>query len=223
MNQERETLLFIAAKNGYIEIVELLIEAGVGVNVANLAGISPLHIAAQYGRDKIVDRLLTAGARKNAISNSGQPPLFFAIMYNRLKICKKLLAAGVNVNVVDKSGWSALHISAVSKPKGEYTKQYRGQYIAQQLLWAGANKDKMQMFRGGHTPLLVALQYGNTKVAKVLIRGGASANIPSPNEKQFAMLFAKKTKDKKLIKMLKDSDDGVDSIANKNTLSCNRK
>jgi len=53
-NSEGDTPLLIAAKNGYFEMVALLLKHGAKTNVKSKSkGHSPLHLAAQYGHEKV--------------------------------------------------------------------------------------------------------------------------------------------------------------------------
>ncbi len=51
-----------AALGGYVEIVQMLIEAGAELNTSDLHGWTALMEAAQKGHLQVVDLLLTAGA-----------------------------------------------------------------------------------------------------------------------------------------------------------------
>ena len=76
INKYGVTPMFIASQNGYLEIVDLLLEAGADVNTAHKeSGLTPLWIAAQQGHSEIIRRLLKAGADVNATQKaSGNRP-----------------------------------------------------------------------------------------------------------------------------------------------------
>ncbi|KAK4227031.1 hypothetical protein QBC38DRAFT_208030 [Podospora fimiseda] len=63
-NEEGESLLGIAARYGYVEVVEYLLERGCDVNVTDDKGRTPLMEAALWGFPDIVKVLLRAGANK---------------------------------------------------------------------------------------------------------------------------------------------------------------
>lgn len=56
-------MLFIAAQNGHVRILELLLAHGAKTESARTDGATPLWIAAQMGHDHVVRRLLKAGAK----------------------------------------------------------------------------------------------------------------------------------------------------------------
>ncbi|MCX8065158.1 MAG: ankyrin repeat domain-containing protein [Candidatus Hydrogenedentes bacterium] len=63
-----------------LEMTNLLIKAGVDVNVSEISreGYTPLHIAVENRLINIVDLLLKSGARKDAKDNKGQTPIELA-------------------------------------------------------------------------------------------------------------------------------------------------
>ena len=58
VDQNGNTLLYLAAENGEKEIAELLIEKGADVNKENKAGSTPLHLAAENGKKEIAELLV---------------------------------------------------------------------------------------------------------------------------------------------------------------------
>ncbi|GDX36686.1 hypothetical protein LBMAG18_11970 [Alphaproteobacteria bacterium] len=78
-NNIKSDALIIACKNGYPEIVKLLIDKKVNVNCedANMTNI-PLQNACQYGHTKIVELLIENGADFNKQNHLGKTPLHFA-------------------------------------------------------------------------------------------------------------------------------------------------
>lgn len=74
-----ETLLFLAAKQGNKEMVELLLTQGAEVNIPAPGGYTPLHAAAQNGQEDIILLLLKNNADINAVTDDGQSPMELAI------------------------------------------------------------------------------------------------------------------------------------------------
>lgn len=66
VRQDGATALFIAAQNGHLRILEVLLEHGAKTDAARTDGATPLWIAAQMGHDHVVRRLLKAGAKVDA-------------------------------------------------------------------------------------------------------------------------------------------------------------
>lgn len=66
--------LHLASRNGHKIIVEILLAAGVNVNLLTPSGTA-LHEAALCGKDSVVKTLLNAGADLDATDNDGRTPL----------------------------------------------------------------------------------------------------------------------------------------------------
>ena len=72
------TKLHVAAQDGNIDVVRMLLGAGADTNIMNKDGRTPLHCAAWGGRTDHVRLLLDAGADINLMSNKGKTPLHYA-------------------------------------------------------------------------------------------------------------------------------------------------
>lgn len=103
-----------ASEKGYLEIVCILIGAGVNVNIETVYG-TPLGQAAWQGHLDVVQKLIEAGADVNYSVNlsDNKSPLILAIQEGRFDVVKFLLEVGANVNqVVKESGEFALLTAA---------------------------------------------------------------------------------------------------------------
>jgi ankyrin repeat protein len=67
--------LHIAARNGYLEIVELLLEHGANPNVQDNDGRTPLHYAVENCHVGVARVLLDHGADPTIRDNNGMTPL----------------------------------------------------------------------------------------------------------------------------------------------------
>jgi uncharacterized protein len=99
------------------QVVDLLIDAGAKVDVANRHGITPLAIACSNGNAGIIERLLKAGVQAISAFRTGETPLMVAARSGHTDAAKVLLAHGADVNARATS---------------------RGQTA---LMWAGARGD----------------------------------------------------------------------------------
>ena len=67
--------LWAAASGDHVDVVHLLLEAGVRVDQAKKGGSTPLFMAAQKGHLYVVRRLMAAGANVNQARDGGWTPL----------------------------------------------------------------------------------------------------------------------------------------------------
>ncbi len=91
-----ETPLFAAARTGYHEAVELLLDLGASPDHRSHLDETPLHLAAETYDVKTVQMLIDAGAEIDARNRIGRTALHVAAHANRLDVVKALLEAGAD-------------------------------------------------------------------------------------------------------------------------------
>lgn len=100
-----ENAMMLAALNGDLELVNLLISKDAEVNKK---GWAPLHYAAANGNDNIVKVLLDHSAYVDAGSPNGTTPLMMAARGNHVSTVKLLLDNGADLTVKNQIGLTAL-------------------------------------------------------------------------------------------------------------------
>ncbi len=115
-----ETPLFVASKQGYVEIMKMLIQAGARVNTSCcVLGYTPLIFAVQNEQVAAVKVLIDAGADINMkgggdCDSLGETPLIYAIKIGNIEIVQLLLQAEADVNATyDESCGSRKNITAL--------------------------------------------------------------------------------------------------------------
>ena len=73
-NNIGDTAMTIAAYQGHIKIIELLIANGADIDLKNNNGDNPLILAAYQGHTVIVKELIANGANVNTKNNNGDTP-----------------------------------------------------------------------------------------------------------------------------------------------------
>ena len=68
-------LLYIAARNGHVDVCEYLINKGIELNDVQSTGSTPLHGAAYYCQPKVVRLLLNYGAKTNIRNKDNHLPI----------------------------------------------------------------------------------------------------------------------------------------------------
>jgi len=106
------TGLMLAAKHGYLNICNILIDAGADINAYDHTGNTALHLATQgYGEQiPVVETLIQRGANINAINEDGLTPAMLAKNSENTGVFKvlssqpdELISPTVYVNQVERN------------------------------------------------------------------------------------------------------------------------
>jgi len=105
-------VLAMATKANFIEIVRLLVEAGVDINYQDDQGETALHVAARFGHDECAKLLLDGNTVQKANTELVEKtyawsPLFIACVDGNPGIVDLLIDAGADLDKLDSSGWTA--------------------------------------------------------------------------------------------------------------------
>ena len=161
-----QTPLFVAASNGSLECVLLLLEAGAEKDKGRVdTGETPLHIAAEKQHLEVVRLLVELGAnRDQGDTITGETPLYIAAEKGHLEVVRLLVELGANKDQGTTSrGETPLHIAA---EKGQLE-------VVRLLVESGANKDQGKTITG-ETPLYIAAEMGHLEVVRLLVESGAN-------------------------------------------------
>ena len=158
-----KTLLMVAAENGQVELVKLLVDRGANKRKKErYSDMTAMEYAAIKGHLKVLKLLID----RNTERNIKDKLLFLASRHGQNAVVKFLIELGADKDSQDVSTDTPL-MAASAKGHGETVKL---------LIDEGADKDK-QDFRGfGHTALILAAQCGQPNVVKLLIDEGADKN-----------------------------------------------
>jgi ankyrin repeat protein len=86
----RWSVLHIAAWQGQVEVVELLVAAGATLDKQDARGLAPLHYAARGGHLAAAKVLVLAGARLSIWANGGWKPIDLALAWNHDEVVEYL-------------------------------------------------------------------------------------------------------------------------------------
>lgn len=136
-----------AARNGHLDIVRFLVEAGGSKDQARKEGTTPLFVAAEDGHFEIVRFLVACGAVKDKANDDWMSPLWIAAAEGHLDTVSVLVEAGQQ---------ESLHIAAA----GGYLD------VVRLLLESGADVDLIT--KDGQTARDLALMNGHHKLVDEL-------------------------------------------------------
>jgi len=158
--------LHVAAKRGYIVIVEALLEYGAKLDVKDGAGHSPLQAALLAGKAQTARILFRHGA-------SDAPQELLVLLVRNGIADRDALALVVNqgadVNARDQGGLRPLHLAVGG-----------GQVlVVKRLITLGAEVNLAD--DQGHTPLALAKAAGRRDIAALLESYGAQASTETTN------------------------------------------
>ena len=105
-------LLRLYVERGDLEVVELLLEAGVDPDTGTFGGWRVLHTAVNHGHTEIAKLLLKSGANPLVKDKRGRSPLNVAVEKNSASLVKLLLSYGASFGDDDKALELALSSSS---------------------------------------------------------------------------------------------------------------
>ncbi len=132
-DHQHKTPLFLAAKNGCDNLVDLLLLANANPNIPDASGKSPIHCAVESGSLGVLQALLKKGVDARVVDPEGYTPLALSIKLRFVEAIDLLLLHGVEVkDIAGPEGQSALHVAA----------RYGNSAVAVMLLGKGADATK---------------------------------------------------------------------------------
>jgi glycerophosphodiester phosphodiesterase len=117
-NVKSSAVLALATKANFVDIVQLLVDAGVDINYQDEQGETALHVAARFGHDQCAKILLEGTNYQKADTELAErtyswTPLFIACVDGSLSVTELLIAAGADLERPDSSGWTAKEHAAL--------------------------------------------------------------------------------------------------------------
>ncbi|KAM5191343.1 uncharacterized protein ACMZJ9_005152 [Mantella aurantiaca] len=103
-----------AAVHGCIAVVDLLVKAGVSLDVEDQKGCSPLITAAQYGQTALCCYLIGKGAKVHLCDLEGDTALHWAAFKGHCELSHLLIYSGCNPRQTDNFGQTSLHLAVLS-------------------------------------------------------------------------------------------------------------
>lgn len=156
-----------AAKNGNIEITEILLTAGADPNVTSKVGKTPVTVAAESGKVEVLKVLVDGGGNIEAIDQIGGTPLLWAAgLSPNADTLDYLIKSGGNVNLIDSNGMTPLIWAAgIGQPDS-----------VKILIDNGADLEVAEIHQK-ETALMRAARIGKPETLSYLVDAGADLNV----------------------------------------------
>jgi ankyrin repeat protein len=84
------TPLRLAAANGHLEFVKVLMNQGAAVDITHQFSETPLSTAAKNGHEEVIQAMLNHGANINNLDNKGATPLHAAALKRQHGDCSRV-------------------------------------------------------------------------------------------------------------------------------------
>lgn len=154
---------FVAVNRDDGDTVRGLLQRGMDPNSRNPQGQTALHLALRDQSGRVAQALWASPTLEfDALNASGETPLMMAALRGDLAWVQRLVERGAKTH---KEGWSPLHYAATGpEPK-----------VVAFLLDRGAPINALSPNR--HTPLMMAVRYGDEGSVDLLIARGADKSL----------------------------------------------
>ena len=156
-----------------VDILEMLIDAGVDINGVDNNERTALMFAARAGNARAVKTLIEHKANVTHTDNHGRNALFYAIENDTPELIDILIGNGIDVNQTNNQGNTALTYAC----KQEYTTSI--DKIASKLIAHNANVNLQNI--NGWTALMHAIKNRYYKTADILLKSDADVNLKGRN------------------------------------------
>jgi len=194
-----------AARNGHLQMVDLLLARGAPINARNLAGATALYFAAERGRVEVARRLIERGADVNLTGRSGISPVAASAYAGSDAIVEMLLAHGADERAADETGKPPI-VYAAARAKLDIVNRLLARNIDVNaryandltlLMWAVGPDEKVPEADAlkvvtylldvgahiddrdarGRTALMIAAEGGRAEIANLLLARGADPSL----------------------------------------------
>ena len=165
-------------------------------NLIRSDGLTKLMAAALRPDQGIVKHLIAQGADTEIADKKGDTPLLMAVSKGHFHPVSELLKGHANMHHRNKKGVNALHLAIAGgqlvmletlllsvDEKWRYSVDFRDEYIKKPFLLD-------EPLPNGITPLMMACQQGEIKMAEKLMAYGAEVNLAKKDTGETALMYA---------------------------------
>ncbi|KAJ7407008.1 Ankyrin repeat and death domain-containing protein 1B [Pitangus sulphuratus] len=157
-NQEGNTALHLAAKNGHSEVVKILLEQWEEINDLNQNGETAFYLSVEGGHEKCAELLLDAGSDMNVLTQNNSSALQVAVQNGHLSLVTFLIDKNIDLVPKPERQETPLHLAA----------DLGNVELVEVLLKAGC--DLKTMDKHGKTALAVASRSNHALIVDMIIK-----------------------------------------------------
>ena len=166
------TVLEFAARQGCVDCIPVLLQAGAEINATDPDGITPLLSAVINGHYDVANVLVEKGANPNIADRTGRTPLYSAVDDHTMPASNRPSPKEIDNEV------SSLDLVKALVSKGA---NINAQLKQQQPYRTKLDRGDDTMLTTGTTPLLRAAKAGDIEVMKILLAKGADSKLTTRN------------------------------------------
>ena len=202
-DDDQETPLFLASRNGKLKATRLLLDAGADPNHRNWQKMTPLHRASENGHEAVTRLLLDRKAAVDAKHVYDWTPLHLAAWTGMDRVAKVLLEGYADVNAKNDSDWTPLHMASQNghldvvklllDSDAEVNAQKLDEETALHLAAFYGHREVVQALltknpnlgitnKKGETPRELALKEGHRIIAHLLEATAPTREVPGGDE-----------------------------------------
>ncbi|KAK2005100.1 ankyrin [Colletotrichum falcatum] len=167
----------IAAREGFLPILDRLLAYGADVSIQNVCQETPLHQALQRGQTPTSLTLLSNGASWTVTNDKGATALHLAAKRSAYLVVQYLLDRGADPNVRDRQGRTPLFMAC--HPLDKNGKKSKVDIkVVRALLDQGADPTIIGAKASGSTSVHELAMSGNAEVLEIVAKAVKSVNLP---------------------------------------------
>jgi ankyrin repeat protein len=166
------TALEFAARQGCVDCVPVLLQAGADINATDPDGITPLLSSIINGHYDVANVLIEKGANPNPADRTGRTPLYSAVDFHTMPQSNR-----PSPKEIDNESSSLDVVKALLAKSADVNAQLKQQQPYRTKLDRGDDT----MLTAGTTPLLRAAKAGDIEVMKLLLAQGANPKLVTRN------------------------------------------